>query len=49
MKRIFTQPVAKKGTSFADFRRYDRKCMQPIAKKVMYLKKSVFRGGGGKS
>ena len=30
IKRIFTQPVAKKGPSFADFQRSKRIFMQPI-------------------
>ena len=51
-KCIFTQPIAEKSMSLADFQKYDRICTQPIAKrkekKVMYLKKNPCLGGGGR-
>ena len=38
-KWVFTQLIAKKGTSFANFWQYDRKRTQPIAKKLHVFKK----------
>ena len=41
IKHIFIQPIAKKHAGLTDFRQYDLKCIQPLAKKSHVLQKII--------